>query len=62
MTSEEFFKKHEELLKELHPELATVLAKLAWEEGHACGYEEVLSYLSGYVYSFRKINCLLKGE
>jgi hypothetical protein len=60
MTQEEFNAKQEELLKDVHPKLASVLSYKAYEDGHYAGREEVIVHLRNLVHEFREINELLK--
>lgn len=61
MTEQEFQIAQDDMLTYVHPELAKVLRTLAWSEGHAYGYNEVLIHLDNYVDSFKSVNALLKG-
>lgn len=49
MTAEEYYNNEEELLFEVPEEFCGPLAWMAYDRGHAYGYEEVLSHLQNYV-------------
>ena len=53
MTQEEFDVKAEELLRDIPDEFRNTLNYMAYERGHASGYEEVLNILSGLVYDLK---------
>lgn len=52
----------EERLKDTHPVLATVLKRIAWEDGHAYGYNQVLNCLDIWIDEFEEVNKLLKEK
>ena len=49
-------------LENVHPVLASAIRELAYENGHSSGYTSVLNYVRDYVYTFSKVNELLKGK
>ena len=54
MVSEEYFSKAEELLARIPKEFRFALSYRAYEQGHACGYEECFSILSDLVNELEK--------
>ena len=38
-----------DVLGSLPPELRSAVSQMAWEHGHSAGYQEVLSYATGFV-------------
>ena len=58
-TRDEFIRKQEELLKDLHPALASVLTQQAYMRSHSEGYDAVLATLEDLIHSFDGINVLL---
>lgn len=46
MTPDEYETRHGELLERVPAEFRSFLSSYAWQEGHAYGFEEVLSYLA----------------
>lgn len=49
MTSEEYCKREGEILSPLPPEFHGALSSMAYQSGHAYGYEEVLIHLEDFV-------------
>jgi len=49
MTEEEFKQRQDDLLTAVPKEFHSYLSHKAWEDGHACGYEEVITILSSHV-------------
>lgn len=49
MTDEEFAARQQEILADLPPEFHGALSRLAYEEGHGCGLENVLIHLQDLV-------------
>ena len=45
MTADEFNQKQEEILERLPSQLRNAISWLAWDRGHAYGYEEVLNHV-----------------
>ena len=54
MTQEEFDVKTEELLRDIPEEFRNTLNYMAYERGHAYGYDEVLNILYELVYNLKK--------
>jgi hypothetical protein len=54
MTQEEFDVKAEELLRDIPDEFRSILNYMAYERGHAYGYDEVLNILDELVYKFKE--------
>lgn len=44
------------ILKDVHPELASVLSMQAYERAHSAGADEVRAVLRGLVHDFRDVN------
>ena len=51
MTAQEFEDKQKEILEELPEEFRGAVGYMAWELGHAYGYEEVITYSRDFVSS-----------
>lgn len=49
MTEEEFTLKQELLLVELPDQFRNFVVQKAWQDGHSCGYDEVLSIVQNLV-------------
>lgn len=54
MTEEEFYSKEAEILERLPEELRPTISYMAYERGHAYGYEEVLGYVQSLVVDLEK--------
>ena len=50
MTATQFSEKQEEIIKILPKEFHEFVTAKAWDDGHAHGYEEVLTHLQDLVY------------
>ncbi len=59
MTSHEFNSRQEVALEGIHPELASVIRRIAYDQNHSSGYEEVLSKVESLAYEFTKVNEVL---
>lgn len=53
LTDEEFAKEQDKLLASIPREFASLLSQQAYDRGHSCGHEEVLSILQGLVADFK---------
>lgn len=62
MTEETFEKEMSEVLENFDKQLAGIISDIAYEDGHAYGYEEVLGITKELVRNFEPINARLKGE
>jgi hypothetical protein len=51
MTNDEYIKKSDEILLQVPIEFRSVLDYMAYEKGHAFGYDEVIGILEGLVNS-----------
>ena len=49
MIESEYVKRRDEVVGVLPPEFREAVLKRAWDEGHSCGYEEVLLVLKDLV-------------
>ena len=49
MIESEYVKRRDEVVGALPPEFREVVMKRAWDEGHSCGYEEVILVLKDLV-------------
>jgi hypothetical protein len=54
MTQEEFDAESRQLLLRIPPVLHAAFHKLAWDQGHSAGLEEVFNYLQEYVSEFEQ--------
>jgi len=54
MTKKEFETKQAELLSSIPKEFHKAMNHIAWEQGHAYGYNEVLLILNDMVYAFKE--------
>jgi hypothetical protein len=54
MTDIEFQAKQDKILQDIPKEFHGALSYMAWNEGHSAGYNEVLGYLSDFVYNLKE--------
>ena len=62
MTEETFEKEMSEVLENFDKQLAGIIRSVAWNDGHAYGYPEILAIANDLAYNFEPINARLKGE
>ena len=51
---EKYVEESKKLLAEIPEEFHESVETMAWENGHAYGYHEVLNYLTDYIHSLKK--------